>query len=302
MTNYLLEAYKRYLTESVTPNQIMDAIRNHERILINYKTEGEDRNNGSRVIEVYAYGLTRKGNPVIRAFQNYGDTTRRGSVPTWKFFRLDRIISWKPTGQTFKIPANKRYRNMPPFNTMGDKTMSNVYMVAKFDDTNMAGTNKQNFDDLKNQLDNPIYIDQIIDKNGFVGAKERTNYTGGEQSDDYIKGQRNLDKTKDYYGGDISSKFNSNASIKQRLGYNPDEPEDEEMRKRIEMEKDWMAMEKQTARKNDKYYNDETMYDNDFSTDNNGSKAMKKLSSLGNLRRGTDYDRIKVPKMNQDLF
>ena len=67
-----------------------------------------------RIIEVYAYGLTKAGNPVIRAFQPYGDTSSR--VPSWKFFRIDRIIYWKPTKQIFTKPASDYYKNIGNFN------------------------------------------------------------------------------------------------------------------------------------------------------------------------------------------
>ena len=80
------------------------AIDKHERIIVNYHTKGEDKHTGARVIEVYAYGLTKAGNPCIRVFQPYGYSTT--TVPNWKFMRLDRISAWKPTGQIFTRPAD----------------------------------------------------------------------------------------------------------------------------------------------------------------------------------------------------
>lgn len=84
------------LIESVSINSITDSIKNLYQVVINY--EGDPDHGiapGKRVIEVYAYGLTKSGNPVIRAYQPYGDTA--STVPEWKFFRLDRIKSWSPT-------------------------------------------------------------------------------------------------------------------------------------------------------------------------------------------------------------
>ena len=98
------------LKESVSVNDIDDAMDNHKRVIINYHSKGEDVATGARVIEVYAYGLTKAGNPVIRAFQPYGDTTTK--VPSWKFFRLDRISAWEDTGQTFSRPASEIYRGL----------------------------------------------------------------------------------------------------------------------------------------------------------------------------------------------
>lgn len=287
MINYLSEAYKRYLVESVSPDKVRNAILNRERVLINYRSNGEDKNNGARVIEVYAYGLTRKGNPVIRAFQNYGDTTR--TVPNWKFFRLDRITSWKPTGQTFDTPANKRYKGLGPFNREDDKTMSTVYLIANFDDVKPMSKRQRNFASLKKQLENPIYISQIRDKYGYVGAKETSKNQGAVKGDEYTKGQQSAEKLKAQYGGDISSRFVSNAEIKKKLGYDENEPETDEMRKRIQMERDWMNVTKKNLRKARDYYDDGKSFDNQFTKDSSGEKAMKKLSSLANLKNRPNY-------------
>ena len=166
MFNKLLE---QILKESVSMNDINDAIDNHHRVIINYHSKGEDIATGARVIEVYAYGLTKAGNPVIRAFEPYGDTRTR--VPSWKFFRLDRISSWKPTQQKFSRQASFYYKGLGEFNPEGDNTMSSVYKIAKFDnDANMT-INKNDkikkdtpfktdteikMERLKQQLDNPI--------------------------------------------------------------------------------------------------------------------------------------------------
>lgn len=195
----LLENFiKILLQESVSINSINDAIDTHTRIIINYHTNGEDIATGVRVIEVYAYGLTKAGNPVIRAFQPYGDTTSR--VPSWKFFRIDRISYWKPTKQTFSEPASNYYKGLGDFNPDGDNTMSVVYKIAKFGNNNdsneiltpinhsspkmknQATANNQQIPNssnifktdtekrmerLRQQLDNPITLSDIKTKQGF---------------------------------------------------------------------------------------------------------------------------------------
>lgn len=198
----LLE-YIELLTESVSIGEINNAIDTHTRILINYHTNGEDNNTGARIIEVYAYGLTKAGNPVIRAFQPYGDTTSR--VPSWKFFRIDRISYWKSTGQKFSRPASDYYKGMGLFNPNGDMTMSVVYKIAKFDGyDNMEDlksinhsspklktpTQKQiqsttpyktdtekRMERLRQQLDNPIKLSDIKTKNGFRQYNNTNNKT-----------------------------------------------------------------------------------------------------------------------------
>ena len=63
---------KLILNESVSIADVNDVIDRHKRVIINYHTKGEDKNTGARVVEVYAYGLTKAGNPVIRCFQQIG--------------------------------------------------------------------------------------------------------------------------------------------------------------------------------------------------------------------------------------
>lgn len=190
---------KELLNESVSVNSVNDAIDTHTRVIINYHSKGEDIATGARIIEVYAYGLTKAGNPVIRAFQPYGDTTTR--VPAWKFFRLDRISYWKPSKQTFSEPASARYGGLGEFNPNGDRTMSAVYKIANFggDDTpdNVKNVNpsspkmktgasqqqpsgevyktdtEKNLARLRQQVQNPIKLSDIKTKQGFKTFKNQ---------------------------------------------------------------------------------------------------------------------------------
>lgn len=181
---YLLEKIlkKIFLNESVSVNDVTQSIDNHNRVIINYHSKGEDKNTGARVIEVYAYGLTKAGNPVIRAFQPYGDTTSR--VPSWKFFRLDRITAWKQTKQQFNRPADFYYKGLGDFNPNGDETMSVVYKIAKFgDEMNIPNsgpktkaeekpeiyrTDTENrIERMRQQMNNPINISDIKTKDAF---------------------------------------------------------------------------------------------------------------------------------------
>ena len=186
--------YKKLtLNESVSEDEVNDAIDNHKRVIINYHTKGEDKNTGARVAEVYAYGLTFGGNPVIRVFQPYGDTTTR--VPGWKFMRLDRISAWQTTEQTFDTPANERYPGLGDFNSFGDRTMSVVYKVAKFGNDNVIQdtqnsdpktkedvyktSTETNMQRLKQQVTNPIKLSDIKVNDAFKQLKP-TQKTDGE--------------------------------------------------------------------------------------------------------------------------
>ena len=126
----------RLLTESVSEDEVKSAIDKHRRVYIDYQSpiKSDETNataSGNRKIEVYAYGLTKSGNPVIRAFQNSGPTTSK--VPEWKFFRLDGIKSWQETDEYFDTPISDVYPSLGKFNDSGDRTMSVVYMIANFD-------------------------------------------------------------------------------------------------------------------------------------------------------------------------
>lgn len=116
-----------FLNEGIaTVSNVNDAINNLNQVEIRYNSGGEGVAMGRRIIYPVAYGLTKAGNPVIRAFEPYGDTKTK--VPAWKFFRLDRLKQWRPLKKTFKG------ENLVGFNENGDETMSVVYNIA-----NIAG-------------------------------------------------------------------------------------------------------------------------------------------------------------------
>jgi hypothetical protein len=116
------ESEKTEIKKNVNVDNINKAIDNKIRIKIFYRG---DKNiaAGQRTVEVYAYGLSSAGNPVMRAFQLAGDT--QTEMPDWKLFRVDRISRWVETNQRFDQPR-------PKFNPNGDRSMSTVYKIAKF--------------------------------------------------------------------------------------------------------------------------------------------------------------------------
>ena len=195
------------LNEAVSINSINNAIDSHRRVIINYHTKGENIATGVRIIEVYAYGLTKAGNPVIRAFQPYGDTTSR--VPSWKFFRLDRISFWKMTKQKFSRPADEFYKTIGKFNPNGDNSMSVVYKIANFynntptapvsspklksqetNDNDIYKTDtERGMERLRQQLDNPIKISDIKTKEGFRQFNQKQTPTYGPK----LKADKNND-------------------------------------------------------------------------------------------------------------
>lgn len=112
---------EKILNENASVENVTRAMDNHSKVIINYHTDGKDNNTGTRIIEPVAYGLTSAGNPVIRAYQPYGDTTSK--TPSWKLFRLDRITYWEET--------NEKFDSVPKFegnelNMDGDNSMTTV--------------------------------------------------------------------------------------------------------------------------------------------------------------------------------
>lgn len=141
----LYEILQKIINESINNNDIINAIKNHNYVDINYNDKKSSAT-GRRLIQPYAYGITTAGNECLRAFQIGGDTLR--GEPKWKLFLLKRITSWHPRKQTFNIPPPMQGYNAPDYNKNGDGTMAKVILKAKFegiDDTLGAAREKTNF-------------------------------------------------------------------------------------------------------------------------------------------------------------
>lgn len=131
---------RKVLNEAATPQQVTDAIKKRYEVKIKYG-DNEQKGGGQRIIQPVAYGTMKgTGNPVIRAFQPFGDTKTK--VPHWKMFRLDKIEDWKPLrNRHFDDPSKGQFAKgkFTPtgaegaFNPNGDKSMDQVFIVADFD-------------------------------------------------------------------------------------------------------------------------------------------------------------------------
>ena len=129
MKKSLKDRIKPFLNEAIDSNSVLQAIRGKQKVRIKYDDTKADNGSGakgSRVILPMAIGTTKKGYPVLRAYQE-GGGSRRG-IPKWKFFRLDRITSWQPY-------KKKRFFDAPQgYNYNGDNSMGTFIDNAKFDD------------------------------------------------------------------------------------------------------------------------------------------------------------------------
>lgn len=117
----LFETYKQILNEAVSYSEIISAIDN-KNIIEFYYTGDNTQNKGVRRAEIYTFGNSKLGNPVVRVFQLSGATD--SNVPSWKLFLVKNMNNLKVVGQY----DQQRYG----FNLNGDDGMLNVYKTAKF--------------------------------------------------------------------------------------------------------------------------------------------------------------------------
>jgi len=120
------------LTESVSVDSISNAINGLHPAWITYDDKKGGGGKARRLIYPVAYGLTKAGNPVVRAFQPQGSSKRglttppnNREYPKWKFFRVDRIKFWRTVNSN-----TYNSEELVGFNEDGDNSMSTVYTIA----------------------------------------------------------------------------------------------------------------------------------------------------------------------------
>ena len=175
--DFLEQIFQELLTEEARTVDVVDAIKKRYEAKITYKADNDPKGSGERIIQPVAYGTTKAGNPVIRAFEPYGDTKTK--VPAWKFFRLDRITSWKALRQNkFSEPPADQWSmsgDEGKFNEHGDETMAEVVLVADFKGTKAryerGGLAKYNANrTARKKQDNPLHdFERNIEKSKEIG-------------------------------------------------------------------------------------------------------------------------------------
>ena len=128
----LYNVAKSLILEIASIDSIVDAINKRNKIIIYYDGD-EPGGRGLREIEPVCFGYSKADNPVLRAwdYQGASHTAYKGEqpLPGWRIFRLDKILSFKPTGEVFNEPK-------PGYNPNGDKSMNRVIINVKFDNNN----------------------------------------------------------------------------------------------------------------------------------------------------------------------
>jgi predicted DNA-binding transcriptional regulator YafY len=124
----LQDSLKGIINEIASLDSIINAVKNRQRVIIYYDGD-EPGGRGIREIEPVCIGVSKAGNKVLRAWDNEGSshTAYIGDqpLPGWRLFRLDKILSNKPTGEVYN-------EIRPGYNLNGDKSMVSVIINAKF--------------------------------------------------------------------------------------------------------------------------------------------------------------------------
>ena len=128
---YLKTLIESIITEEINITKITDAIRKRKPVKITYKADDEPRGQGERLIHPVAYGISKAGNMVLRAYQPYGDTKTK--TPHWKLFRIDKIQDWNILWKrpSFEEPPGQ-FKSEGDYNPNGDNSMATVYLSANF--------------------------------------------------------------------------------------------------------------------------------------------------------------------------
>lgn len=125
----LYNTVKSLILEIASIDSVVDAIKKKHKVVIYYDGD-EPGGRGLRVIEPVCFGYSKADNPVLRAWDEEGSshTSYKGEqpLPGWRLFRVDKILSFKPTVEKFNKPR-------PGYNSTGDKSMIKVIINASFD-------------------------------------------------------------------------------------------------------------------------------------------------------------------------
>ena len=127
----LLGSLKSLITEAASIDDIKKSIGQKQVCSIYYEGD-EPGGRGLREIEPVALGRSKAGNLVLRGWDRTGasHTAYKGEqpLPSWRLFRVDKITMLKPTRENFT-------QAQPGYNFNGDKSMTQVILIAKFDNT-----------------------------------------------------------------------------------------------------------------------------------------------------------------------
>jgi predicted DNA-binding transcriptional regulator YafY len=124
----LLGSLKSLITEIAAIDDIQRGIKQKMVMVINYD-DNKPEAKGYRSVEPVCLGYSKAGNLVLRAWEREGasySAAKEGNVlPGWRLFRVDKILTFKPTMDNFT-------EMRPNYNPNGDKLMTRVIINAVF--------------------------------------------------------------------------------------------------------------------------------------------------------------------------
>ena len=125
----LQESLKELIVEIASVDSVVDCIKKRQKCIIYYDGD-EPGGRGLRQIEPVCLGRMKgTNNLAIRAWDEEGasHTGYKGEqpLPGWRLFRVDKIMSFKPTGDKFN-------QIRPGYNQQGDRSMVKVIINASF--------------------------------------------------------------------------------------------------------------------------------------------------------------------------
>lgn len=124
----LLGSLKSLITEIASIDDMQRAIKQKMVMVINYNDDKPEAR-GFRSIEPVCLGYSKAGNLVLRAWEREGasySAAKEGNIlPGWRLFRVDKILTFKPTMDNFTEVK-------PNYNPNGDKSMTRVIVNAVF--------------------------------------------------------------------------------------------------------------------------------------------------------------------------
>jgi len=131
----LINSLISLVTEGVSNSVVKDAITNKHTCDLRYLDDEKLPNGGQvRTIQPVAYGYSKRGNPVIRAYQTAGPSLKVDEkgipLPDWRLFRMDRIKSMIP--KKGKDSLFLTFDEPPLYNPMGDNSMTRMVYNSKF--------------------------------------------------------------------------------------------------------------------------------------------------------------------------
>ena len=192
-----------HLRENASVDAINNAVNNMHPVRIVYNGPS-GTGNGEREIYPVAYGLSTAGNPVVRAFQPQGSTS--SEVPSWKFFRIDRIERWdNDNSRTFNP------EELNGFNDKGDEQIETLYAISPISNAKPERQPEQPEEPEKVVTGHPVRKGEV-DNGGADKNTERQYYTANDAVRDILQtsnpkiGQaqdKNIDKVA---GQDYNSK------------------------------------------------------------------------------------------------